>query len=702
MKKIKSIIIIVLISSLFILSFNNVNAFYNEYKNVWFNWTSNVDGISDIGSETSPENMQKYNPSVSSWCELIEENQTNTPFKEDLYVNGFSSDYLDFIEVGSSPYLDAQDYTSNYFYTATTGTKKEGWFSFSDTVENGYFDVSLFVYVRNQGTGHNLHYYVDINNDDSPDYNGQFSYSTWGWQSFFIDTLNEDEINKFKIYIQSDATTNGFYGVDCSYINISRSMGVDYEMNFEYQWTNATYNKQVENVSIYLLGHFNGTEDLNIKFWNNSAWELLGTIDGTASSNTWHNFSCCWLVDSTYTICFDDSDKSYDSVADEWTFKCLFLFTYDTTINPDPPIITVSQIIGSDECLNISWTIGTYGDVTRIQYSTVSCPDNITNGTNLYNGSNSYYVLCNLSSNITYYFSGWCYNATFGFWSLTYNCENGSPYSRPELSSKFIGGNYSGNESCLIWTYSQNASNYVIKFRTDTFPTSVTDGNLVVNTTELYFDHEGLTPSTYQYYRLWTYNISCNLYSSYNLSLKLSTYPCGSENNYTIKLIENIENVTGTHEYIDNGTGYIVYANYTGNCTGGNCSAYWFNFTDNNVSVIIHVFPQNETVNGSANPLEDLWLYLGSTISFDAFTLLLIYLFAIMYFVYNNKTNELFLKTYAHYIFISFTIILLFGIEIGEFVTDLGLTSIQQAMLTPFILVFISLLWLIRVNQRKS
>lgn len=45
-----------------------------------------------------------------------------------------------------------------------------------------------------------------------------------------------------------------------------------------------------------------------------------------------------------------------------------------------------------------------------------------------------------------------------------------------------------------------------------------------------------------------------------------------------ITLYENIINVTGTHEYILIDSGYLVWANYTGNNTGG---AIWVNWTDN-------------------------------------------------------------------------------------------------------------------------
>jgi len=50
------------------------------------------------------------------------------------YVDGFTSTYLEWIEYGSSPYLSAIDYPTNYIYLGINQVgKKEGNFSFSDS-----------------------------------------------------------------------------------------------------------------------------------------------------------------------------------------------------------------------------------------------------------------------------------------------------------------------------------------------------------------------------------------------------------------------------------------------------------------------------------------------------------------------------------------------------------------------------------------
>lgn len=163
---------------------------------------------------------------------------------------------------------------------------------------------------------------------------------------------------------------------------------------------------------------------------------------------------------------------------------------------------------------------------------------------------------------------------------------------------------------------------------------------------------------------------------------------------------------------------WLIYDNDTGNITGGTYISSFHMFVnligvmgfinwtgDINSSSMNISFNVTSDMNitGHANINDtDNWLYLGSTVTLDNFTILLIYLFALMYFIYNNKTNDLFIGSYSHIIFILCTVIMLLSIELGQFIIDLGLTSLQRAMLLPFILVFIGLMWLFKKPKKPN
>jgi hypothetical protein len=158
----------------------------------------------------------------------------------------------------------------------------------------------------------------------------------------------------------------------------------------------------------------------------------------------------------------------------------------------------------------------------------------------------------------------------------------------------------------------------------------------------------------------------------------------GCPDELKLYLNSNIINATGTHEYRKNSTGFIVWANYTGNII--TCppvlKLYLFSHIINatgflNSSTNSTGFIVNANYTGYGNSsfdpnLTGVWVYLGAMLSIDNtqfdFVILLIYFFIILSFIYSNKTNQMFINTKGHYIFIMCNIVLLLGIEVGGFI----------------------------------
>ena len=65
----------------------------------------------------------------------------------------------------------------------------------------------------------------------------------------------------------------------------------------------------------------------------------------------------------------------------------------------------------------------------------------------------------------------------------------------------------------LSWVKSSGMDKTLIRFRTDTFPTSVTDGTEVYNGTGTSTNHGSLTPGLTYYYSAWGWNETAGLYS---------------------------------------------------------------------------------------------------------------------------------------------------------------------------------------------
>ena len=154
-----------------------------------------------------------------------------------------------------------------------------------------------------------------------------------------------------------------------------------------------------------------------------------------------------------------------------------------------------------------------------------------------------------------------------------------------------------------------------------------------------------------------TNHIINNIHSSYSSVTGWKVWNNGSY--LPLLFYQHLINCTGATQYNFNNTNTNIFSNYTGNLTG-------------NITHTVYV------TSGLFNIDSGLFVFA--------------YLFILLYFIFNKNTNELFIKTNIHYIFILYTLVLLLGIEVGQFVTDLGFTNIQRVLFTPFILVFIILL----------
>jgi hypothetical protein len=107
------------------------------------------------------------------------------------------------------------------------------------------------------------------------------------------------------------------------------SVGTNYQIDFEYQWTAATNNMANEQVCIYVGSH-TGSENLLVNYRAGSAWSLLGTITGTG----WSNFTATGLTSSTYTIQLKGASESSDTSQDSWNVDVIMLRTWDTSGGP--------------------------------------------------------------------------------------------------------------------------------------------------------------------------------------------------------------------------------------------------------------------------------------------------------------------------------------------------------------------------------
>ncbi|MDH5378099.1 MAG: hypothetical protein OEX00_07250, partial [Gammaproteobacteria bacterium] len=98
---------------------------------------------------------------------------------------------------------------------------------------------------------------------------------------------------------------------------------VNYELDLEVQWTNATY--VMPNEELCIFGGTMGSEDVQVDVWNGSTWHNLFTD----LSSGWNNVSVTdYLVSSTFTIRFKGGTETGDTSQDSWEIDCTLLHTW--------------------------------------------------------------------------------------------------------------------------------------------------------------------------------------------------------------------------------------------------------------------------------------------------------------------------------------------------------------------------------------
>lgn len=131
------------------------------------------------------------------------------------------------------------------------------------------------------------------------------------------------------------------------------------------------------------------------------------------------------------------------------------------------------------------------------------------NGSFVYNGTGDYVVDSSLDWSTYYYYQAWSWNAT-GF-SENISFFNASTTSSSCSPPTSISGSMIDDYLNITWSNGYGADTTLIRKKTGSYPSSVTDGTECQNSS-LTFYNESYDDNTY--YSLWSYNATLNIYSS--------------------------------------------------------------------------------------------------------------------------------------------------------------------------------------------
>jgi len=498
MKSVKKILPFVLSFIMLFAVLDSVGS--TEIKDAVDSNTTDMDSSADIGVETDFSNAQDISPDSNNMN--IQENYTyGVPNEEDLYVNAYDSTYTTWIPLGVSPYLDTVE-GSNIVKTKSEGTI--GWFDFPATTKTGTLTVEAEIYCT-QWDG-DLLIEFEWTGDTIAETSIQMTGSTNSWVDMGtlsgLDTTTE--IASCRVRMVWAAGKNNWITIDAFRLEVSESTD-SYEIDFEYNWSNADYDELNEEICFYVSSH-TGNENLNISYWSGS-WTYLGQITNTG----WTNLTATDLSDATYEIQLKGDNESIDSIQDDWNIDVIMLHTW--TPHTMPTVVTYLSTGVEETNATLNGYLSSNGSSDTTTYflwdndaSGEPYANNQSNGITA-DHSEFQFDATGLTSGDLYYFNTKANNSAGWYNSggeLTFFTKPPAVTSLTETTSTNTSLTYTWTES----TVGSGATAYSrIQYKTGSNPTSISDGTNTYNGTDEADNTQNLEPGTHYYFSAFSWGI---------------------------------------------------------------------------------------------------------------------------------------------------------------------------------------------------
>ena len=296
-------------------------------------------------------------------------------------------------------------------------------------------------------------------------------------------------------------------------------------------WINATYHFTTGSYEwegwsdwwemYYLPSTFAPPSDFNAKNCNisqiNLSWTIAQNTTQTyirASKDTYPTTRTeGFLVDNSSNISYNHTqlDPGTTYYYSAWSYNSSFgayTSTYNTSYNCTNPGSPIDLQVASTTMtsLELQWTKGTnatYTIVIRNETNNPHFPISPDNGTEIYNGTDTTYTDTGLASNETFYYAIWSYNP----------CGGLSPYNDTVYDTTLSAAGTptdltvsTNNDTRINLSWTKGETYTVIIRKSGSYPSNLSDGTQIYNSTGTSYIDRGLDRVTHYYYRAWGYN----------------------------------------------------------------------------------------------------------------------------------------------------------------------------------------------------
>ncbi|MFX1482434.1 MAG: hypothetical protein ACFFCP_04510, partial [Promethearchaeota archaeon] len=368
-----------------ILTEENTEPVPTDAEDDYDSYTSDVDSTPDVGLETNPTSAQ--GTSLDSQYMTLQEMDVGTPYQS-TWLDTNQYDGLvesSLTTVGTTPYLDVQDYPTNYVSTKAPGSQG-GWWLFPNTTFTGELTINVSIYCWNE----------DGTNDDGFD----VYYDTSGGPGTLIGRVAQHTAQQYDVIqipgtftpTQADSLRimlvlyksggTDYVYADHLQIGISSPKIIKYDADFEYGWNAADNDESHEEVCIN-IGTIGGTEGLNVSYWDGSSWTYLGEI----ISSGWTNLTAVGLTSATYIINLRGAEITNDAVQESWEIDLITLHTWS------------DQTYNYELDLEVQWTAASFDDNNEFLCIYAGSTDTEDLAIDVWNGASWENLLLDLQAN---------------------------------------------------------------------------------------------------------------------------------------------------------------------------------------------------------------------------------------------------------------------------------------------------------------
>ena len=343
------------------------------------NNTSDVDASADNGVHSSFTGQQ-YGP--DGIYDTVAETNTGGNVALDLPTDIFDNTRTGWTEHGTPPYLDTQNYPTDYVWLALDRTSSIGDFGFQNSSKSlePINSVILRVYAWKEDAQDKL--WIYLWDDSSWDNAYEVARTSVGWTEFDVTARLDTwaKVDSAKIYLNGDTTQAENYRLfaDCVMLRVNYTI-INYDLDLEVQWTNATYDMPHEELCIF--GGTIASENLEVDVWNGVAWQNLFP----SLSSGWNNVSVTdYLVSPAFTIRFKGGTETGDTSQNSWQIDSTLLHTWtEARVHHDVSIVSVTPSateVDIGQVVNITVIVKNEGNATET-FNVTLYYDNNTIGT---------------------------------------------------------------------------------------------------------------------------------------------------------------------------------------------------------------------------------------------------------------------------------------------------------------------------------